>query len=116
MEHETEENKSVTFDEFKKMDIRIGTILVVEEVADADKLLRLEVDFGLESRQIVSGIREYFDDVQSLVGRQFPFILNLEPRTIKGFESQGMLIAIGGGEQFIPLIPETKVDPGTQIV
>jgi methionyl-tRNA synthetase len=106
----------VTFDEFKKMDIRIGTVRTAVIVPDADKLLQLEVDFGEDKRQIVSGIREYFDDPQDIVGKQFPFILNLEPRTIKGIESQGMLIAVGGGGSFTALIPETEVPSGTKVV
>lgn len=67
-------------------------------------------------KQIISGIKEYFNDAKDLVGRQFPFILNLEPRTIMNLESQGMLVAIGGNGESIPLVPESRVDPGTKIV
>ena len=87
----------ISFDEFKKVDIRIGTITAVEVVPDADKLLKLTVDVGEEKpRTIVSGIREYVGDPQKLVGKQTPFVLNLEYRTIRGIESQGMLFAVGG--------------------
>jgi methionyl-tRNA synthetase len=75
----------ISYDDFAKLEIRIGEIKTVAIVEDADKLLRLTVDFGEESpRQIISGIRTYFDDPQWLVGKKCPFLTNLEPRTIRG--------------------------------
>ena len=80
-----------------------------------DKLLRLMIDFGEESgpRQIVSGINAYVPDPASLVGRQLAFVTNLEPRTIKGLESDGMLFAVGEGDTFAFLSPDRSVPPGT---
>ena len=94
------ENKPlVSLDDFKKLEIKIGHILSAEKVADADKLLKLSVDFGETSpRQIISGISTYFPDPQVLVGKKCAFAANLEPRTIRGFESQGMILAVSGGE------------------
>lgn len=84
----------ISYDDFAKLDIAIGTIAAVEVVEGADKLLKLAVEVGEEKpRQIISGIREYFEDPQELVGKQCPFIVNLEPRTIRGYESQGMILA-----------------------
>ena len=84
-----------TLDDFKKLDIRIGEIKKVERVPDTDKLLHLEVDLGEEKyRHIISGIAEYFEDIKSIVGRQCPFFVNLEPKTIEGFESKGMILAV----------------------
>lgn len=83
----------ITIDEFKKAEIRIGEILSAEKVENADKLLKLSVRFGDEVRQIVSGIAGYFPDPTSLVGIKCAFATNLEPRVIRGLESNGMILA-----------------------
>ncbi len=107
---------SISYEDFAKLDIRIGTILAVELVEGADRLLKLSVDLGEEQpRQIISGIRESFADPQELAGKQCPFLINLEPRTIRGFESQGMILAGGEGDLFTLLHPAIVVPPGTQI-
>jgi methionyl-tRNA synthetase len=84
----------ITIDDFKKVEITIGEILEVEIVENADKLLKFKVDFGDETRQIVSGIRQFFEDPQKLVGKKVPFVTNLQPRVIKGLESNGMILAV----------------------
>ncbi|MEX2052077.1 MAG: hypothetical protein WD991_00055 [Candidatus Paceibacterota bacterium] len=85
----------ITFDEFKKIEIKLGKILSAEKVPDTDKLLRLSVDLGEATpRQIISGISLYFPDCSVLVGRKCMFVANLEPRVIRGFESQGMIFAL----------------------
>ena len=106
----------ISYDDFAKLEIKIGVIKSVEIVDNADKLLRLSVDVGEESpRQIISGIREYFEDPESLVGKQCPFLTNLEPRTIRGYESQGMILAASTEDTFALLIPSNDLPPGTQI-
>jgi methionyl-tRNA synthetase len=105
----------ISYDDFAKLDIRIGTITSVEVVEGSDKLLRLIVDFGSETRQIVSGIRMYFEDIQILVGKQCPFLFNLESRTIRGVESQGMILAVGDDNAFSLLHPAATVAPGSPI-
>lgn len=106
----------ISYDDFAKLDIRIGEILEVEIVEDADKLLKLKVDLGEETpRQIISGIRTYFDDPQSLVGTKCPFLANLEPRTIRGFESQGMILAGSATDALALLIPSADLPTGTRI-
>lgn len=112
----------INYDEFAKLEIRIGTILSVEIVEDADKLLRLSVDVGekgegdeIKPRQIISGIRAFFDDPQVLVGRQCPFLVNLEPRVIRGFESQGMILAASNDERFALLHPDRPIAAGAKI-
>ncbi len=106
----------ITYEDFSKLHIGIGTILSVEIVEGADKLLKLAVDVGEETpRQILSGIRKYFEDPQSLVGKQFPFVLNLAPRVIRGFESQGMILAASHDESLALLAPTTAVPPGTKV-
>ncbi len=105
----------LSLDEFKRAEIKIGTVRSAERVPETDKLLRLEVDFGEEtSRQILSGIAEYVGP-EDLVGRQFPFIVNLEPRVIRGLVSKGMLLAVGEGEAFALLSPTRPVNPGSRI-
>ena len=107
---------NISYDDFAKLEIKIGTIVSVEVVPDADKLLKLEVDFGEEApRQILSGIRTYFEDPQVLVGRQSPFITNLEPRTIRGLESNGMILAASTDEALALLHPSIDVPAGTKI-
>lgn len=112
----TEEPQYVSYDDFAKLEITIGTITVVEAVEKADKLLRLTVDVGEESpRQIISGIREYFEDIEFLVGKQCPFITNLEPRVIRGLESQGMIMAADHEDIFSLLIPHNELPAGTKV-
>jgi methionyl-tRNA synthetase len=105
----------ISIDEFSKVEVSVGTVKTAELVPDTDKLLRLTVDFGEEGgpRQIVSGIRKYVEDPATLVGRQLCFVTNLEPRTIKGLESNGMLFAVGKDDTFAFLTPDREVPPGT---
>lgn len=105
----------ITIDEFKNVEIRAGTVTVAEPVPETDKLLRLEVDFGEEhARQIVSGIAQFVTPSE-IVGRQLFFITNLEPRVIRGFISNGMLLATGEGADFAMLAPTKHVPPGSRI-
>ncbi|MHB8660992.1 MAG: methionine--tRNA ligase [Minisyncoccota bacterium] len=105
----------ISIDEFSKIEVKIGTVRSAERVPETDKLLRLAVDFGEESgpRQIISGIAAYVAEPASLIGRQTAFVTNLEPRMIRGFESNGMLFAVGVGESFAFLTPDKDVPPGT---
>lgn len=115
--------ETISYDEFKKLEARIGTVVTVEPVPDADKLLRCEIDFGevdvegnKKLRQIVSGIREYYPDYSVLVGKQLLYVVNLEPRTIRGVESHGMLMAVDGADGGpVFLVPEKPVAPGSKI-
>ena len=110
------EKEKISYDDFAKVEITLGTIQSVEVVPDADKLLKLMVDFGEETpRQILSGIRAYFEDPQSLVGKQCPFITNLAPRTIRGFESNGMILAASSDETLALLHPSTSLPAGTKL-
>ncbi len=86
-------SEHITIDDFKKVQIKVGEILSAEKIPDTDKLLKLSVAFGEETRQIVSGIAGYFPDPSALVGVKCAFAYNLEPRVIRGFESQGMIMA-----------------------
>lgn len=105
----------ISIDEFSKIEVKVGTVQSAERIPDTDKLLKLLVDFGEEGgpRQIVSGIVAYVPDPASLVGRQLAFVTNLEPRMLRGLESNGMLFAVGNGESFAFLTPDRPVPPGT---
>jgi methionyl-tRNA synthetase len=105
----------ISIDDFSKIEVSVGTVVFAEIVEDADKLLRLLVDFGEgEPRQIVSGIRRYVENPETLIGRQLSFVTNLEPRTIRGLESNGMLFAVGEGDTFAFMVPHKPVPPGTK--
>jgi methionyl-tRNA synthetase len=105
----------ISIDDFGKVEVKIGTVRSAERVPETDKLLRLLVDFNEEAgpRQIISGIAAYVPEPAVLVGRQLAFVTNLEPRTIRGLESNGMLFAVGAGESFAFLAPDRDVPPGT---
>ena len=81
----------ITFDEFSKMDLRVGTITAAEKIEKADKLLKLTVDTGIDVRTVVSGIAEHFKP-QEVIGQKVSILLNLAPRKIRGVESQGMIL------------------------
>ncbi len=105
----------VTFDDFSKLDIRTATILEAEKVPKTAKLLRLKIDTGLDVRTIVSGIAEYYDP-EKIIGRQISIIANLEPRKIKGIESQGMiLMAEDKDGKLVMVTPSEKVSNGSTI-
>lgn len=87
----------ISLEDFKKVDIVVGKILSAEKIPETDKLLKLSVDLGESTpRQIVSGIALYFPDCLELVGKKCMFVANLEPRIIRGIESDGMILAVSG--------------------
>lgn len=108
----------VTHDDFAKLDMRVGTIITAEKVENTDKLLKLMVDCGEnelpKGRQIISGIAEFYIPEQ-LVGKQIVVLTNLEPRTFKGAESQGMLLAADENGKPTLLTVDSKVANGSVI-
>lgn len=106
----------INYDDFTKLEIVVGTITAVEIVPDSNKLLKLTVDIGTETpRQILSGIRKFFADPQTLVGIQTPFLINLETKVIAGLESQGMILAGSSDELFALLQLSSPLPPGSRI-
>ena len=110
---------TITFDDFSKLDLRVATILQAEAHPNADRLTRLQIDLGGEQRQICAGIRE-FSDPADLVGKQIIVVANLAPRTMRGEESNGMLLAatVADGDQIqdVVLLTTAKpVDPGSSV-
>ncbi len=104
----------INYQDFDKLDLRIGKVIQVERKEGSEKLLRLTVDFGEEGqRNILSGIYPHYEP-DSLINKSFVFIINLEPRKIMGEDSQGMILC-ADGEKPIPLKPIKKVEAGTTI-
>jgi methionine--tRNA ligase beta chain len=105
----------INIDDFKKLEIKIGRVKSVEKVEGTDKLLKFIFDLGEEERQIISGIAEFYTDLESLVGKEMPILTNLEPRTIRGFESRGMLLAANVDGRPVVMHPEEEVPPGSPV-
>ena len=104
----------ISFEDFKKLDIRIGKVISAEKVPDADKLIKLVFDMGDHERQVVAGIAGSYN-AEDLVGREMPVLVNLEPRTLRCFESNGMILAVDVDGRPVILFPEKEVPPGSVI-
>ncbi len=110
---------TIQIDDFIKLDLRAATIIAAEPHPNADRLLRLQVDLGDHQRQICAGIKQFYDP-ETLVGRQIVVIVNLEPRKIRGEESNGMLLAASAmdGEDLVDVVvlsPSKPVPPGSTV-
>jgi methionine--tRNA ligase beta chain len=106
--------EAISFEEFKKLDIRIGKVLSAEAVIGSEKLIKMEVDLGNEKRQILAGILQYYKP-EDLVGKSFVFLANLEPKKMMGFESQGMILCADKDGEPICLVPVEDTPPGTTV-
>ena len=107
--------ENITFDDFTKLDIRVGTVLECAKVPKADKLLQFRIDDGLEKRTIVSGIAQHYKP-EELVGKQVCFIANLAPRKLKGIVSEGMILSAENWDGSLAVItPEKAVKPGSEV-
>jgi len=105
---DAELNDKITFDDFAKVELKLGKILEVEEVKKSKKLYKLKVDFGEEEpRQILSGIKEYYE-ADKLKGKKVLFVTNLLPRKIMGLESNGMILGLQGEKEFSLLVADRK--------
>ena len=108
--------ENIVFDDFTKLDIRVGTVLECEKVPKTDKLLRFLLDDGLNKRTILSGIAAYYPNPEELVGKQVCFIANLEPRKMRGILSEGMILSAENADGSLSLIqPTVEVKAGSQI-
>ena len=111
---------TISYDYFKKLDLRMGKVEAAERVEGSDKLLKLTVSFGPsvdgETRTIAAGIAEHYSP-EEITGKTLPFVVNIEPRTLRGIESRGMLLACAkDGTEPILLVPEKDVPEGTVIL
>jgi methionyl-tRNA synthetase len=106
---------NITFDDFSKMDIRTGTILEAEKVPKTKKLIKLLIDTGIDKRTVVSGIAEYFKP-EEIIGKQVSILVNLEPRKLRGIESQGMiLMAEDADGKLVFVSPDEPVQNGSEV-
>ncbi len=106
---------AITYEDFDKIDLRVGKVLEAERVPKADKLLKLTVDLGFEKRTILSGIAEYYKP-EELVGKSVTVVANLAPRKIRGIESQGMLLMAGNDfGKLYSVEPEKEIEPGSVV-
>ena len=114
----TDAKPTVSFDDFAKLDLRVAKVLEVSDHPNADKLYVLKVDLGDEQRQLLAGLRPYCRP-EELQGKSIVMIANLEPRKLRGLESQGMLLAATSGEgpdqQVVILTPDGDVPPGATV-
>jgi|SRR5579859_2604372 len=106
---------TIQFEDFAKLDIRIGTVESVERVPDADKLLKFVFDLGDEKRQIMAGMAEFFENPQELIGKQMPILCNIAPRNFRGHESQGMIVAADYEHKPVFLLPERPIPSGSKV-
>lgn len=106
---------NIEFDDFMKLDIRVGTVLECQKVPKADKLLQFKIDDGLETRTIVSGIAQHYKP-EELVGKQVCFIANLAPRKLKGIVSEGMILSAENNDGSLAVVmPGREVKPGSEV-
>ncbi|MDR1756915.1 MAG: methionine--tRNA ligase [Culturomica sp.] len=111
----TPAKSNIGFEEFQKMDIRAGTITAAENVAKTKKLMKLTIDTGIDKRTVVSGIAEYYTP-EEVIGKQVSILVNLEPKTLKGIESQGMILMAAEPDGTLTFVsPEKTVKPGSEI-
>jgi methionyl-tRNA synthetase len=105
----------IEYDDFGKMDIRVGTILEAEKVAKTKKLLKLLIDTGIDKRTVVSGIAEYYEP-ETLIGKQVSILINLAPKNLKGIESQGMILCAENADGSLSIVsPDQKVKNGAEV-
>lgn len=104
----------ITFEEFQKLELRVGKVIKVDKIAGSEKLLKLEVDFGEEKRQILAGIAQYYSP-EEIEGKSFTFVTNLEPRKLMGLESQGMMLCADVEGKPVCLAPISDVPAGSKV-
>lgn len=106
----------VNFDDWSKLDLRVGKILKAEDIENADKLYKLTIDIGSEKRTVCAGIKKYYKRAE-LKGKKCILFVNLAPRMMKGIESQGMILAAGSKEEdkCVLLTVDSDIDAGTKI-
>ena len=107
--------KNVSFEEFKKLDLRTGKVLSAEVVPGSENLLNLQIDVGVEKRQIIAGVAKYYSP-KELVGKNIVIVANLEPKKLMGLESQGMILCAEDKGEPVCLIPLKEVPPGSKVL
>ncbi len=106
----------ISYEDFEKLDLRVGEIIEVEEIPNADKLYKLTIDIGEETRTVCAGIKQYYSK-DDLKGKKIILLANLAPRKLKGIESQGMILAAVNDDEneVVLLSPESEIETGSKI-
>jgi len=104
----------ISYDEFKKIDLRVGKVVSAEEVSGTDRLLKLKINLGKEIRTIVAGIRKYYS-VEKILGKKIIIVCNLQPIKLKGIESQGMLLAAVDNNGLALLTVDKEIAEGSKV-
>lgn len=105
----------ITIDAFRDVELRVAKIDEVANHPNADKLYVIKVNLGVESRQIVAGIKEFYPDPLALLGKNIVIVCNLEPRSIRGMESQGMMLAVRDDNGLAILTTDKDISPGSRV-
>lgn len=108
---------SISAEDLDKVDVRVGTIVQVQDVPGSDRLVKLTVDLGDHRRQVVAGLKQEREDPREVEGRQALFVVNLEPRRIRGEVSEAMLFDVGYPDGMVPVlaVPERPVPNGSRL-
>jgi methionine--tRNA ligase beta chain len=109
---------TISFSDFQKLDIRIGKIISAEKAEGTERLMKMQVDFGTDKRQIIASIAGFYTP-EDLIGKECPFLFNLEPKAFMGHESHGMILAVdveGDRSDCVLLHPNKEVKPGAKVV
>ena len=104
----------ITYEDFKKLDLRVAKIIEAERVENSEKLIKLQIDLGDEKRQIIAGIGKFYSP-EDLINKKIVVLCNLEPRTLMGLESNGMLLAASNKNQISLLIPDQDIASGSLV-
>ena len=107
--------ENISFEEFKKLDLRTGKVLSAEVVSGSENLLNLQVDLGTEKRQIIAGVAKYYSP-KELVGKNLVIVANLETKKLMGLESQGMILCAENNGEPVCLVPLKEVPPGSKVL
>jgi len=104
----------ISYQDFEKIELRVGKIISAEKIENSEKLIKLKVDFKDETRQIVAGIGKSYQP-EELVNKLVVVVYNLEPKEIFGYQSQGMLLAASDGSNVVLISPEKEISLGTKV-
>jgi len=104
----------ISLEDFKKLDLRVAQILEAERVENSEKLIKLQIDLGGEKRQIIAGIGKFYSP-EDLINKKIIIVANLEPKSLMGLESHGMLLAASNENQISLLMPDQEIAPGSLV-
>jgi methionine--tRNA ligase beta chain len=107
--------ENISFEEFKKLDLRTGKVHSAEVIPGSENLLNLQIDIGTEKRQIIAGVAKYYSP-KELVGKNLVIVSNLEPKKLMGLESQGMILCAEVNGEPVCLVPIKEVPPGSKVL